>query len=154
MKTKHLPYTPTYIKGLWECRESTNIPDRERQAWEKYDTQCGQTYTQAWNKNMWKRLSLEKLEQTHAKAQTHTAEMRRVWLRWSLREVQGNISAIRLHAAVCGKWLWKTEYHDFPGKMLTLSVTLTTVRQMKGKEGSTCVENDYLSWERVKAEGG
>lgn len=38
-------------------------------------------------------------------------------------------------AAVCGNRLWKTEYHDFPGKTLTSSVTLTTVRQMKRKAG-------------------
>lgn len=43
-------------------------------------------------------------------------------------------------AAVCGNSLWKTEYHNFPGKTLTLSVTLTTVRHMKGKVGLDVLE--------------
>lgn len=45
---------------------------------------------------------------------------------------------------VCGNSLRKTEYHDFPGKTLTLSVTLTTERQMKGKVGLAAEETASL----------
>ena len=92
---------------------------------------CRYIYTQAWNETMWERLRLEELEQTCKSTQS--------WDEKGLIKMKST-GGLRKHirhqaAAVCGNWLWKTEYHDFPGKTLTLSVTLTTVRQMKGKVG-------------------
>lgn len=101
-------------------------------------------YTQAWNENMWERLRLKELEQTHANTHTrkHTNTCTAA-LRWDeravikMRSTGGLRKHTRHHAAeVCGNWLWWIDYHDFPGRMLTLSVTLTTVCQMKGKWSS------------------
>ncbi len=96
---------------------------------------------------MWERLRLEELEQTHAKAQTHTQYTQ---LRWNERGVikmksTGGLGKHIRHqtVALCGNWLQKTEYHDFPGKTVTLSVTLTTVCLMKRKAGLDVIDTNH-----------